>query len=529
MPAHLFEPITLRNLTVRNRAWIPPMCQYSAEAQDGVATDWHLAHLGSFARGGAGAVIVEATGVTPEGRIAPQDLGLWNDEQEQALTRIVGFMHSQGAAAGIQLAHAGRKGSTWRPWGEGHTGNVTAEDGGWTTVAPSPIPFPGLAEPEALEETGIDRLVAAFADSAERAIRAGFDLLEIHAAHGYLIHEFLSPLSNTREDGYGGALENRARLLLEVADAVRARVGEGAPLLVRVSATDWTEGGLTLQETIQVVRWLQERGIDMIDVSSGGNAPAAIPVAPGYQVPFAASIRQETGVPTAAVGLITEPVQAEHILATGQADVVLTGREALRDPHFPYARPVSSERGSPTCPASTNAPTGRAGSRQSSVRGGARSGSAAEPFEEAPQLRGALLGTDPRVHLHPMVQTRFAENVEHRTGGPGLLVPGAEDHHGDPRLVDRPGAHRAGLQIHRQSAALQPPGAQPLCRTAQGGDLRMTGRVGLALSGVETLADHLAGGSDDDGAHRHVPGGRGRLRQLQAAPDQRLLIRALAR
>lgn len=335
MTAHLFEPITLRGLTVRNRIWVPPMCQYSAEAQDGVATDWHLAHLGSFARGGAGAVIVEATGVTPEGRIAPQDLGLWNEQQEQALARIVAFMNSQGAAAGIQLAHAGRKGSTWRPWGEEHTGSVPAAEGGWTTVAPSSLHHPGLAEPQALEEEGITRLTAAFAESAERAVRAGFDLLEIHGAHGYLLHEFLSPLSNLRQDRYGGSLENRSRFLLETVDAVRKRVGDHVPLLVRLSATDWIEGGLTLEETVQVAGWLREHGVDMADVSSGGNSPAGIPAAPGYQVPFAAAVRQEAGLPAAAVGLITEPVQAEHILATGQADVVLIGREVLRDPHFP--------------------------------------------------------------------------------------------------------------------------------------------------------------------------------------------------
>lgn len=335
MSPKLFEPITLRELTIRNRVWIPAMCQYSAEARDGVATDWHLAHLGSLARGGAGAVITEATGVTPEGRIAPEDLGLWNDEQEKGLARIVDFMHSQGAAAGIQLAHAGRKGSTYRPWGEEQTGSVPEAEGGWTTVGPSAVAYPGLAEPQALSTDGIAQLVEAFADSAERALRAGFDLMEVHAAHGYLLHEFLSPLSNKRDDDYGGSLANRARFLLEVVEAVRARIGQHVPLLVRVSATDWLDEGLSVDEVVEVSGWLRESGVDLIDVSSGGNERARIPLSPGYQVPFADRIRSEAQIPVAAVGLITEPIQAEHILATGQADVVLIGREALRDPHFP--------------------------------------------------------------------------------------------------------------------------------------------------------------------------------------------------
>ncbi|WP_150462850.1 NADH:flavin oxidoreductase/NADH oxidase [Nesterenkonia ebinurensis] len=329
----LFEPLTLRSLTVRNRIWIPPMCQYSAADRDGVATDWHLAHLGTFARGGAGAVIVEATGVSPEGRISPEDLGLWDDAQAQALARIVDFMHSQGAAAGIQLAHAGRKASTYRPFAQ-ESGNVPQDQGGWTTVGPSVVAYPGLAEPQALGPEGISAITQAFADSAERAVQAGFDLIEIHAAHGYLLHEFLSPLSNQRTDSYGGSLENRARFLLEVSQAVRARIGEEIPLLVRVSATDWTEQGLSLGETVQVVGWLKDRGVDLIDVSSGGNAPVRFPIGPGYQVPLATSIREQAGIPVAAVGLITDPTQAEHIVFTGQADVVLIGREALRDPHF---------------------------------------------------------------------------------------------------------------------------------------------------------------------------------------------------
>ncbi|WP_300342699.1 NADH:flavin oxidoreductase/NADH oxidase [Nesterenkonia sp.] len=336
MRPQLFEPITLRSLTVRNRIWIPPMCQYSAEACDGMATDWHMAHLGSLARGGAGAVIMEATAVTPEGRISPQDTGLWNDEQAEKLQPVVDLMHAQGAAAGIQLAHAGRKASTARPFGEeGRSGSLTADQGGWSTLAPSAVAYPGLAEPGALTGDGIAAVVQAFADAAQRAVQAGFDLLEIHAAHGYLIHEFLSPLSNLRDDDYGGDLRGRARLLLEVVDAVRARVGEKVPLLVRVSATDWVEDGLDVQDTVQVVTWLRDHGVDLIDVSSGGNAPARIRTGPGYQVPLAAAIREQTGVPVAAVGLITDPVQAEHIVGTGQADAVLIGRAALRNPHWP--------------------------------------------------------------------------------------------------------------------------------------------------------------------------------------------------
>ncbi|NDK30636.1 NADH:flavin oxidoreductase/NADH oxidase [Nesterenkonia haasae] len=334
MQPKLFEPMTLRGLTVRNRIWIPPMCQYSAFARDGVATDWHLAHLGSFARGGAGVVIAEATSVTAEGRISPEDLGLWNDKQEQALERIVSFVHSQGAAAGIQLAHAGRKASTFGPFTE-QSGSVPVEQGGWTSVGATAEPYPGLDPAQALDIERIGTIVEAFADSAERAVRAGFDLIEVHSAHGYLLHEFLSPLSNTRDDAYGGSLPNRARLLLQVVDAVRDRVGWHVPIVVRVSATDWVEEGLTLEDTIQVAHWLKDHGVDMIDVSSGGAAPARFAIGPGYQVRLAAAIGEQTGLPVAAVGLITEPVQAEHIVFTGQADVVLIGREALRDPHFP--------------------------------------------------------------------------------------------------------------------------------------------------------------------------------------------------
>lgn len=332
----LFTPITLRGLEIRNRIWVPPMCMYSALAEDGVVTPFHLMHYGSFARGGAGAIIVEATGVVPEGRISPRDLGLWNDVQRDALVPIVQLAHDHGAAIGIQLAHAGRKASTHPGWGTESSGSLGADEGAWRTVAPSAIPFPGLDEPEALDAAGIDAVVEAFAASAVRAAQAGFDLVEVHAAHGYLLHEFLSPLSNERTDEYGGDLAGRARLLLRVVDAVREAVGEDMPMLVRLSGTDWLEGGLTVEEVGQVGAWLSEHGVDMLDVSSGGNLhPAPIPVGPGYQVPLAASVKQASGLPTAAVGMIDEPFQAEQVVATGQADVVLLGREMLRDQNFP--------------------------------------------------------------------------------------------------------------------------------------------------------------------------------------------------
>ncbi|MGA7204124.1 MAG: NADH:flavin oxidoreductase/NADH oxidase [Specibacter sp.] len=335
MTSALFEAITLRGLSVRNRLWVTPMCQYSAERQDGMPTDWHLVHLGSFARGGAGAVFTEATAVVPEGRISPQDLGLWNDAQGAAFARIVEFIHSQGAAAGIQLAHAGRKASTFRTWDE-RRGSVPADDGGWPTVGPSAIAFNGYDEPAALTVDGIAEITAAFADAARRAVAAGFDLLEIHAAHGYLLHQFLSPLSNNRTDNYGGTLANRARALLETIDAVRAAVSDDVPLVVRFSATDWVEGGWTLGDTQTVARWAADHGADLFDISSGGNVPTAhIPAGPGYQVPFATAVRTSSGVPTAAVGMIDEPHQAEQIVATGLADVVMVGREILRDPNFP--------------------------------------------------------------------------------------------------------------------------------------------------------------------------------------------------
>lgn len=328
----LFTPIRLRDLEIRNRVWVAPMCQYSAE--DGVPNEWHLVHLGSFARGGVGLVFTEATAVLPEGRISPQDTGIWNDRQQAEWAPIVDFVHRQGARAGMQLAHAGRKASTRRPW-EGR-GPVPDDQGGWQPVAPSAEAFPGLREdPRELTTSDLATVVEAFAAAAGRALGAGFDVLEIHAAHGYLLHQFLSPLSNHRQDEYGGTFENRARLLLEVVDAVRGAVPPGTPLVVRVSGTDWTEGGWTIDESVRLTGVLREHGVDLVDVSSGGNvADAQIPVGPGYQVELARRVREEGGLPSGAVGMITEPKQAEEILASGAADVVLLARALLRDPHW---------------------------------------------------------------------------------------------------------------------------------------------------------------------------------------------------
>ena len=328
--SQLFSPIALRDVTVRNRVWVSPMCQYSAV--DGLPDDWHLVHLGSFARGGAGLVFTEATAVVPEGRISPADTGIWNDEQQQAWARIVSFLHGQGATAGIQLAHAGRKASSQAPWVG--RGAVADEDGGWEPVGPSPVAFPGLRDPRELDRAGIRRVVTAFGDAAERAVEAGFDVLEIHAAHGYLLHEFLSPLSNLRDDEYGGSFDNRVRLLLEVVGEIRGRVATGVPVVVRISATDWLDDGWTAEDSVRLAPLLAEAGVDLLDVSTGGNALADIPVEPGYQVPFALRIRKEVGVPTGAVGMITEPKQAEEIVADGSADVVLLARALLRDPHW---------------------------------------------------------------------------------------------------------------------------------------------------------------------------------------------------
>ena len=333
--AALFEPLIVRNLTLRNRVWVAPMCQYSVFNEDGVPTRWHLVHLGALATGGSALVISEATAVTAEGRISARDTGIWNDAQRDAWKPIVEFIHSQGAAAGIQLAHAGRKASTYPAWGYDQRGTVPASEGGWSAVAPSAVAFPGYADPVALDAAGIDAVVDAFVAAAVRAASVGFDLLEIHAAHGYLLHQFLSPLSNRRDDEYGGSLENRSRLLIRVVGAIRAAIGDDMPLLVRFSATDWTEGGWDQEQTSTVAGWARSAGADFFDISSGGNVAATVPLAPGYQVPFAEYVRSRADVPTSAVGLITDPHQAEDIVASGKADVVMLARELLRDPHWP--------------------------------------------------------------------------------------------------------------------------------------------------------------------------------------------------
>jgi 2,4-dienoyl-CoA reductase-like NADH-dependent reductase (Old Yellow Enzyme family) len=334
----LFDPLTLRGTTFANRAWLAPMCQYSAV--DGVPNDWHLVHLGARASGGFGLVLSEATAVVPEGRISPEDVGLWNGAQVTAWRRVTDFVHARGTLIGVQLAHAGRKASTYAPFATGPGGDrlhgtVPELDGGWPTVGPSALAFPGYTAPAALSVDQIAELPRAFAAAARRAVEAGFDVVEIHAAHGYLLHQFLSPLSNVRTDEYGGSLENRSRLLVEVVDAVRAAWPDDRPLFVRVSATDWTVGGLTVDDVTQVAKELGAHGVDLIDVSSGGNAPADIPVGPGYQVPAARAVRAGSGLPVTAVGLITDAHQAEQVLVDGAADAVLVARVALRDPHWP--------------------------------------------------------------------------------------------------------------------------------------------------------------------------------------------------
>ena len=330
----LLQPLKLKGLTLRNRIVISPMCQYSAV--DGVAQDWHLVHLGRFALGGAGLVTVEATGVEARGRISPGDMGLWNDDQARALARIVDFLKANGSAAGIQLAHAGRKASMSVPFAGERL--LQPSEGGWQPVAPSAIPFsPAYAVPQALDLDGLRAIVEAFRLAARRALAAGFHFVEIHAAHGYLLHEFLSPIANQRTDGYGGSFENRARLPLEVVDAVRAEWPDDLPLFVRISATDWAEtGGWTIDDSVRLAPLLRDRGVDLIDVSSGGQIPnAKIPVVPGFQVPFAARIRRQAAIPTAAVGMITDAAQANAIVAGGEADLVFLARELLRDPYWP--------------------------------------------------------------------------------------------------------------------------------------------------------------------------------------------------
>lgn len=330
---NLFSPLTIRSVTFPNRIGISPMCQYSAI--DGFATDWHLAHLGARAIGRAGLVMVEATAVSPEGRISPKDVGLWSDAHAEPLERIARFLRSQGSVAAIQLAHAGRKASTAVPW-EGH-GEVSEEAGGWTTIAPSSLRFTdGYPMPEELDEAGISRVVEAFTDAARRARDAGFQVVELHAAHGYLLHQFLSPLSNHRQDRWGGSFENRTRLVVECVDAIRREWPDTLPLFVRVSATDWVDGGWSLDDTVRLAKLLGPRGVDLVDASSGGLSPLQrIEVKPSYQVPFAERIRRESGVKTAAVGLITTPKEADAIICEERADLVFIGRESLRNPNFP--------------------------------------------------------------------------------------------------------------------------------------------------------------------------------------------------
>lgn len=328
----LFSPFTIKEITLKNRIVISPMCQYSAT--DGFANDWHLVHLGSRAVGGAGLIIQEATAVTPEGRITHGDLGLWNDEQIAPLKRIVDFIHANGAVAGIQLAHAGRKASCEVPWKGGE--QLAGGENSWTPVAPSAIPFKtGQVSPHELSIAEIQAIVLAFKDAAERALKAGYKVVEIHAAHGYLLHEFFSPLSNTRSDVYGGSFENRIRLVIDVVEAVQAVWPENLPLFVRISATDWVEGGWNDNDAVQLAAVLKDKGVDLIDTSSGGNVPdAVIPAGPNYQVPFAEKIKQSIGIATGAVGVIVEANQAEEILQNEKADLIFIARESLRNPYF---------------------------------------------------------------------------------------------------------------------------------------------------------------------------------------------------
>lgn len=329
----LFTPLKIGKITFRNRIFVSPMCQYSSRG--GMPTDWHLVHLGSRAVGGAGMVMVEATAVTPEGRISPDDSGIWSDAHAEAFQRITAFISDHGAVPAIQLAHAGRKAGTDLPWRGGKP--LSAAAGGWTPLAPSAVPFAdGYVTPREMDAADMDEVAAAFVAAARHALAAGFQCIELHMAHGYLLHEFLSPLANRRGDDHGGSLENRMRLPLRIAAAVREVWPADLPMLVRISATDWMEGGWDVEQSVELCRRLQALGVDMIDCSSGGMVPnAPVPASPGYQTPFAERIRRETGIATGAVGLITAPAQAEHILHTGQADVVFLAREMLRDPYWP--------------------------------------------------------------------------------------------------------------------------------------------------------------------------------------------------
>jgi len=332
---HLFEPFTLRGVTLRNRIGVSPMCQYCSE--NGTATDWHLVHLGSRAVGGAGLVIVEASAVEARGRISPQDAGLWSDEHIEPLARITRFLSQHGAVPGIQLAHAGRKASTARPWEKNANQTVPEAEGGWQSLAPSPIPFkPDQRTPVELTREQIREIRGAFETATKRAVKAGFDWLELHAAHGYLCHSFHSPLSNFRTDEYGGSFDNRIRFTLETAECMRRHWPHDKPMSVRLSCTDWYEGGWTLEESIELAKRLKEVEIDLIDCSSGAGTPLAkIPVGASFQVPFADAIRHNAGIPTAAVGFIMEAMQADEIVRNGRADIVLLAREMLRDPYWP--------------------------------------------------------------------------------------------------------------------------------------------------------------------------------------------------
>ena len=350
----LFSPIKIRSLEIKNRLWVSPMCMYSCENQDGVVGDWHLVHLGTRAIGGAGLVMAEATAVNPEGRISPWCPGIWSDEQIPGWKKVTDFIRSAGSVSALQLAHAGRKASTYRSWSG--TGTVPIADGGWQSYSATDVAFEGYSAPRMLETAEVSSLVEDFRTAARRAVAAGFDALEIHAAHGYLIHQFLSPITNRREDEYGGPLENRARLLLEIVTSVREEIGDGMPLMVRFSATDYVEGGWDQEQTNQVAIWAREAGADLFDISSGGLVTGVkIPTGPGYQVDYSKSTSMATNATVSAVGQITSAEQAEAILQSGQVDVIMAARQFLRDPYFPLRAahelgveigwPVQYERG----------------------------------------------------------------------------------------------------------------------------------------------------------------------------------------
>jgi len=329
---HLFSSLKIRNIELKNRIAVSPMCQYSSI--NGFPTDWHFVHLGSRAAGGSGLILTEATAVSPEGRISPDDAGIWNDEQLNAYKKITAFIKEQKSVPGIQLAHAGRKASTYSPW-KG-TGEVNVDNGGWQTLAPSAIPFAeSFPNPKEMSKDDIELVIDQFNKAAIRSIDAGFEIIELHFAHGYLVHEFLSPISNNRKDNYGGTLENRCRFAIDVTTSVRKVIPSGTPLFVRISATDWVEGGWDIEQSVQLAKWLKDVGVDLIDCSSGGNVPnAKIPSAPGYQIPFAEKIKNEAGILSGGVGLITTAEQAEEIIKSGKADIVLLAREMLRDPYW---------------------------------------------------------------------------------------------------------------------------------------------------------------------------------------------------